>query len=538
VDAVELRTLDGPNLFMLKPAIKLELRAEDNESSRLVPAVAKEVRSAPSEEAVGPSGIARELATVVSWLHERLDLGTTDVVVRELEETGHAAVAFSWHRRRASKALGHLAWRMIEGDELDVDAELGGIRELLATEPDTGDVPEMWPDSRRLVPTIGITGTNGKTTTTRLAASILRRAGNKVGWTSSSGVVIDDNVVLAGDYTGPAGAERVFQEPGIDYAVLETARGGILLRGLGYEHNDVSVMTNISADHMGMHGVYSLEVLTEVKAVVARVTRADGFAVLNADDHRVLRVREVVVARPFLFTRDPEHVEVGEHIATGGWALKLEDNAIFWYHDGQRTLVTALDDVPITFGGRAHHMVENALAAAGACLGIGMPVQQVRDGLMAFRNRADQNRGRLNVYRVDGATVVVDFAHNEAGLKHLLEFSRRFCGASNTLTAVIGTAGDRDDAAITGIARIAAELADGVIVKDSVKYLRGRDKGEMPDLMLPVVGTKLVSETMDEHTGFHEGMARLKSGDVLAVMCIEDSDAILSELEASGTSLS
>ncbi len=183
-------------------------------------------------------------------------------------------------------------------------------------------------------------------------------------------------------------------------------------------------------------------------------------------------------------------------------------------------------------------MVENALAAAGACLGIGMHVRQVQDGLTAFRNRADQNRGRLNVYEVDGATVVVDFAHNEAGLKHLLEFGRRFCEKGNTVTAVIGTAGDRDDAAITGIARIAAALADGVIVKDSVKYLRGREKGEMPELMRPVVGTKLVTETTDEHSGFRAGMARLQPGDVLAVMCIEDSDSILSELEASGTSLS
>src|SRR5690606_18091472 len=125
----------------------------------------------------------------------------------------------------------------------------------------------------------------------------------KVGWTSSAGVVIDEEIVIPGDYTGPSGAARVFAEPGIDYAVLETARGGILLRGLGYEHNDVSVMTNISADHMGIHGVHSLEMLTEVKAVVARVTHPEGFAVLNADDPRVLSVREVIVARPFLFSR-------------------------------------------------------------------------------------------------------------------------------------------------------------------------------------------------------------------------------------------
>jgi cyanophycin synthetase len=273
-------------------------------------------------------------------------------------------------------------------------------------------------------------------------------------------------------------------------------------------------------------------VLTEVKAVVARVTKPEGFAVLNADDPRVLGVREVISARPFLFTRRADHPEVAAHVAQGGWALTVEDGAIVWHHDGAAERLTTLDDVPITFGGRAEHMVENALAAAAACLAIGLDAQTVRDGLARFRNRAEQNRGRLNVYEMNGRTIVVDFAHNEAGLEHLLKFARTFCGSGGRLVTVIGTAGDREDSAITGIGRIAATGADGVIIKDTEKYLRGRTPGEMPALMRPVVGERLVDEAPNERSGFYRGLDLLESGDTLAVMCIEDYDEILGYLDS------
>jgi cyanophycin synthetase len=537
LNAVELRTLDGPNLYMLRPAIKLEIEAGPDERACLAETVAIE-RSGTSSGEGGPVAIATLAADVVRWIGHEVGVDIAEIVVRKLEEPGHAAMAYAWERRDASRAIGHLAWRLVSGQAVDLEQELGEIRTMLEVPVDPDDLPEMITEVDRHIPTIGITGTNGKTTTTRLIASIIRGGGSSVGWTSSAGVVINGEMVLPGDYTGPSGAARVFEEPGIEYAVLETARGGILLRGLGYEHNDVSVMTNISADHMGLHGVYSLDVLTDVKAVVARVTRPDGYAVLNADDPRLLALRDAVVARPFLFSRHPDKPEVCDHIAAGGWALVVRDNEIVWRHDGAEETIAALDDVPITFGGRAQHMVENALAATAACLAIGIPVEQVRSGLAAFRNRADQNRGRLNVYELDGATVVIDFAHNEAGIDHLLRFAKSFRGDRSKLLAVIGTAGDRDDAAITGIARIAAEHSDGVIVKDSRKYLRGREAGEMPALMRPVVGEALLGDAPSEMDGFNDGLQHLRAGDVLAVMCIEDSDEILAWLDAHGRPLS
>lgn len=541
MDVAEIRTLDGPNLFMLRPAIKIEIVAAPDATASLPDAVVEAMhqQGLPVDAgARGASGVARTLATVIEWLAKEAGLVIEEVVVREMEEEGRVAVAFPWERRRASRALGKLAWSLVAGEHPDVEDGLSEIRALLAEPPDAEDLPEMYPEIDRTVPTIGITGTNGKTTTTRLVASILRNAGKKVGWTSSAGVVIDEEIVIPGDYTGPSGAARVFAEPGIDYAVLETARGGILLRGLGYEHNDVSVMTNISADHMGMHGVHSLEMLTEVKAVVARVTHPEGFAVLNADDPRVLSVREVIVARPFLFSRRQDNPTVVEHVRSGGWALVVSDGAIVWHHDGVHQHIVTLDEVPITFRGRAEHMVENALAATAACLAVGLDAAQVAEGLRKFRNRPDQNRGRLNVYEVDGATVVVDFAHNEAGLKHLLQFARGFCAEGGRLYAVVGTAGDRDDTALKGIATIAAEQADGVVIKDTEKYLRGRSAGEMPGIMRGIVGDSLICMSPNEREGFHRGLELLARGDVLAVMCIEDYDEILAYLDEHGTSLS
>lgn len=534
MEAVELRTLDGPNLFMLKPAIKIEIaaRAESRASAR-----AASFASINTTD-TGPDAVALALREVLLALHERAGMAAGEIVIRRLEEDGHIAVAYQWSRRGASRAIGRLAWQFVSGEDIDIEAALTEIESLLSAPADADDVPEMFPESERTIPAIGITGTNGKTTTTRLTSSILRRAGKRVGWTSSSGVMIDDEMVMEGDWTGPSGARRVFDEPGLDVAVLETARGGILLRGLGYERNDVAVMTNISADHMGMHGVYSLDVLTEVKAVVARVTREDGYAVLNADDARVLAVRDVILAKPFLFSGDASNAEVDEHVRKGGWALQADAERITWSHEGQEELVTLLSDVPITFGGRAGHMVENALAAAAACLAIGLSVEEVRDGLRSFRNRPTENKGRLNVFDKDGATVVVDFAHNEAGLEHLLKFGRSFCREGGRLVVAIGTAGDRDDSAIQGIGRVAAELADAVIIKDSEKYLRGREVGEMPGILKRVVGDRLIQECANERSAFYAGLEQVSAGDTLAVMCIEDSDEILAYLEQHASPLS
>lgn len=545
---VEIRDLDGPNLFMLCPAIKLEIDTE-GEHPRLAEAQAqafvleRESTQLPDAELTSgsPERAMSLLAEIIHVIHDRIGVSRPDVVTRTMEAPNHRAVAFGWTHRTLGKEVAGLAFSILCGDAPRLDEDLERLQGYAKSEPGGDDRPEMLADRDRRLPVIGITGTNGKTTTTRLIASILIRAGKTVGWTSSSGVYIQTKMVIEGDYTGPAGAARVFEEPGVDIAVLETARGGILMRGLGYESNDVCVVTNVSPDHLGLHGVYTVEGLAEVKSVVARVTRPEGFVVLNAHDSRVLAMREHTRARHFLIARDIYDEEVTSHIANNGWALAVDNSEIVWSHDGVREVLTAVNDVPIAFGGRATHMLENALCAAAACLAIGLPIDQVRSGLSAFRNRSSQNRGRLNVYEVDGVTIIVDFAHNELGLKHLLGFARTFVESAGRLIAVVGTAGDRADGVLLALGKIAAKDADLTIAKDTTKYLRGREPGEILALIergIRESGTSEYETATSETSAFERACELARKGDVVAVMCIEDYDTIIPRLERIGTSLS
>jgi len=547
MEIVEIRELDGPNLFLLQPAIKLELSFSAGEQP-VVSAFADAfvIGEETNETGFKPASVERVktlLTEIIQVLHVRAGAARPAIMSRDMEVAGHIVVAYTWERRKFAVDLGHVALDLLLGRLAlsDLGMRVAALEYFLFRPVTEEDMPEHARRASQHVPIVGITGTNGKTTTTRLISSILMSSGRRVGWTSSSGVYIQGEERIHGDYTGPSGAAYVLKEPDVEIAVLETARGGILLRGLGYAHNDVSVVTNISPDHLGLHGVETVEGLAEVKSVVARVTVADGFAVLNADDHLVLTMRDVIVARPFLVTRKEGNQSVLDHIANGGWALTVLDGQIHWSHDGLMDVVTALNDIPITFGGRAGHMVENALCATAACLALELSIDQVQAGLAEFRPHSDQNRGRLNVFDVDGVSIIVDFAHNEAGLVNLLGFGRSMVkGSTGKLIAIVGSAGDRTDAALQILGVTAAGAADMTVIKDTVKYLRGRESGDIVDLIkegMTSVGGHWQDVAPSELEGVKQGMALAKQGDVVAVMCIEDYDVILPWLERIGTSI-
>jgi cyanophycin synthetase len=232
---------------------------------------------------------------------------------------------------------------------------------------------------------------------------------------------------------------------------------------------------------------------------------------------------------------------MAEHLAAGGSGLQVNANGdIIWTHQQEEMEIANVKDIPMTFGGRAGHQVENALAAIGALLGVGIPVETIREGLRAFHSSAEDSKGRLNVYDVNGATVILDFAHNEAGLVHLLSFGRSMVKPGGRLIAVVGTAGDRDDHALRGIGRRAVELADMVVLKDSVHYLRGREPGEIVEEMRKGVAEANqplieVRNAPDERTATLQMVDQLTPADVLAVMCIEDYDYLLPEMGRRGT---
>lgn len=546
MNVCEVRDLDGPNLFMQRPAIKLEIAAPDGDfriSAAAEALAAGEPVPDTSMQPATPDRVMSLIIEVVHVLHDRCDQPRPDVVFRPLEERHHYAVAFGWTHRRFAKALGRLALHIVLGERRDIEAGVRELREILASPREPDEAPEMVADREEHVPIVAITGTNGKTTTSRLLASILRGVGKTVGLTSSVGVFIDTEKVLDGDYSGPSGAHRVLEDERVEVAVLETARGGMLLRGLGFERSDVSIVTNVSADHLGLHGIMTLEGLAEVKSLVPRSTRPEGFAVLNADDPRVLAMRDVIEARPFLVTRLPMSDAVRQYVAGGGWALTVDDGQVWWRHDGEIEGITSLNDIPITFGGRAPHMVENALCAAAACLALGLDIDQVQSGLAGFRSSSKDNHGRLNVYALNGGTVVIDFAHNQAGLERLLEFSRQWVDGNGRLVAIVGTAGDREDSVFRALGRVAADRADRVVRKDSTRYLRGREPGDMPKLMREGVGESGRPGVDDddapsERDACLRAFEAIREGDVVAVMCIEDYDFLLAYLDEHGQAVS
>jgi cyanophycin synthetase len=538
---VEIRDLDGPNIFLLQPAIKLELEVtqEDLTPDAIAALTAHMEPLAPSDDdrAAGAAGLGELLRAACADLHERAGVEFPEMRWVRLETPGHWTLAFGWDHRRFALELARLLAGAATGERIVLHDAVRRLRDLLAVAaPD--DRPGMIRDEERTVPVVAVTGTNGKTTTTRLIAHILRSTGRKVGWTSTVGVFIEGENILPGDYTGPAGAWRVLQEPGLDVAVLETARGGILLRGMACQSNDVSVMTNISGDHLGLHGIQTVEGLAEVKGVVLRTTRSGGWAVLNADDPLVRGQAAATHASIIWVSQDPDNRTIAAHRQTGGRAVIVQDEWLVAVRGHAAHRIAVLKEIPITVDGQARHMVENVLCATGATLALGLNREEIAAGLRSFGTTAEDNPGRLNIYDLHGATVILDYAHNEAGLAHLLQLAHGYLRESGRLTTIIGTAGDRTDAVLREIGRLAATQSDRVIVKETRRYLRGRASvDEMTALYregLTAGGNPPHTVATDEPAALSMALADLYPGDVVAMMCIETGPESRARLEELG----
>jgi cyanophycin synthetase len=301
-----------------------------------------------------------------------------------------------------------------------------------------------------------------------------------VAYSSTDGVYLGNEQVETGDYSGFGGAGTALSLPGVEGAVLETARGGILLRGIGTAHNDVAIVTNISADHLGLHGIYTLDQLAEVKSAILRITRTDGWDVLNADDPRVLAMRGVARGRPWLFTMDSDHPALRSVLEEHGRGITVIDGSMTLLTPGQDSHpLVKLEDVPVTLAGISRGNVQNAMAVAAAALGIGLPESDVVKGLRTFVLDPETNPGRANLFELEDRVIVVDYAHNEAGMQGLTEVcdGLRRPGAEVWLT--FSTAGDRSDEIIHGLGYIAARGADHLAISELRHYLRGRDPEDL-----------------------------------------------------------
>jgi cyanophycin synthetase len=338
------------------------------------------------------------------------------------------------------------------------------------------------PGTETTIPIIAVTGTNGKTTTVRLIAHLFRNTGHRVGFTTTDGVYIQNRLVMEGDMTGPFSANIILSNPTIDVAILETARGGILRAGLGFDECDVGVVLNVTADHLGLRGIQTLEQLADVKAVVPSVVRREGYAVLNADDPLVYAMREKSPADVVLFTMGDAtgNRYVAEHVRRGGIAVCVTSGEFVIRRGKLAIPIAAEHEVPLMLGGAARFQRENVLAAIGATYVRGMRYDDIRAGLLSFFPSAALTPGRLNVIRLNnGARVLVDYAHNPAAIEGLVEFVTQLPAGKRI--AAVTVPGDRRDEDILRAAALCAAF-DHVILKEDAD-LRGREPGAIAALM-------------------------------------------------------
>jgi cyanophycin synthetase len=539
---VELRVLEGPNLYFPRAAIKLTLdvsalaAAPDEVAARFARRIGlNNVRPGAPETGFRQRFATRAVARLVRAIAAESGTARLAVRVRPTKDQHRIVVAFPWRHRERAQEMGRAVADVLDavpGADVESAVSAAAARVSAAT---PGVAPHTLTPK---VPVIAVTGTNGKTTTSRMIAHIARTSGKLVGWSNTDGIYIDGRLIEAGDYSGPSGAGRVLAHPEVEFAVTETARGGILLKGIGLTRNDVSVVTNVSADHLGLHGIDTVDELAEVKSVVAQITRKDGWAVLNGDDPRVYAMHAVTKARPWVFSRDPDSPAVREVLGSGGRATTVIDGWVaVLAPDADPDPLVELVDVPMTLAGLSRFNVENTLAAASAALAIGIPRDVVREGLRTFRPDAEHNPGRMNFFSLGEMSVVVDLAHNEAGLEALLEIMNGVRRPGARLLLALGAVGDRSEELIEKLGEIGARDSDVLAIAHKDRYLRGRGVAELDALMragAERVGVKDITSYPTEVAGLAGLAERADPGDVVGLMCHAEREEVYAWLAARG----
>ncbi|MGQ0428719.1 MAG: Mur ligase family protein [Gammaproteobacteria bacterium] len=418
-----------------------------------------------------------------------------------------------------------------DDEHVTIGAGRGGRTWPLAELPDAAQVP--W-QSLHGVPVALVTGTNGKTTVVRLVAACAREAGYHAGWCCTDGVYVDGEALTSGDYSGPAGTRRVLRDPHVECAVLETARGGILRRGLAVAHADVAVITSISADHFGEYGVHDLEGLAQVKLAVARALSDRGLLVANADDAILARAAPSAGKPLGWFARDAGQRTLAAHRAAGGAACAVQDGRLRLWHRGAANDLGAVAGMPLAASGHSAFNLSNLAAAALAAAGLGIAPAAVAAVFARFGADPADNPGRLMRCELGGIHLVVDFAHNPAALAALLDFALSLRGRGR-LAILLGQAGNREDADLARLAAVAAAARpDLVVVKELAGYLRGRDAGEVPAILRRAlrragVPEARIEEAPDEISAVCRALAWARPGDalLLALHTREGRDAAL-----------
>ncbi len=385
------------------------------------------------------------------------------------------------------------SWRETGGGIVEVNAAPGFRMHLKPSQGEPRDVARpvlemLYPKGAKTqVPVVAITGTNGKSTTVRMVAHILRESGLRVGFTSTSGSFINDDVIWQGDASGPKSARLLLRDPTIDVAVLEVARGGMLREGLGFPRCDVGAVLNVTPDHLGLGGIETLDDLAALKSVVTEAVMQRGVSVLNADDPRTFKMARHAGGEICYFSMQPlDQSPLQSHVARGGRGMTREllngQHHIVLHQGGTQTPVIAVNDIPATHNGAAGFNVENALAAAAIVCGLNNNAQIIHDGLKGFTSSFEQNPGRINIYDGHGFRVIMDYAHNVAGMEAFFTMLRDMRKNYRRTIGHFNTPGDRDDDTIRTVGQIAGRELDIPVFREMPDN-RGRAKGEVIGLL-------------------------------------------------------
>jgi len=369
------------------------------------------------------------------------------------------------------------------------------------------------------IPIFAITGTNGKTTTTRLISHILKNSGRTVGFTTTDGTYIGNQKIVSGDNTGPVSAQLVLRDPTVDVAVLETARGGIIRSGLGFDHCDIGVVLNVAADHLGLKDVNTLEDLARVKSVVPRAVSKRGYAVLNAEDELVYGMKELVDGRVVCFSMDENHPNIRKRAERGRISCVYENGYVTILKGKWKVRIEKVTNIPLTYGGRAEFMVQNVLAATLACFVHGVSLEDLRVGLTTFNAGTAQTPGRLNFVEIGDVTVLMDYAHNPAGIRGLTNFVNKL--GRKYRTVVMNGTGDRRDDDIREFGRIAGDNFDRIVIRTG-HYLRGRTPEELHGLLQEGIAQSenkpQVRVIADGRSAIHHAIKNARKGELVVIL--------------------
>lgn len=407
---------------------------------------------------VHPSNVsmAERISKIIDLDICGIDIMTTDIS-QPLEETGGAVLevnagpGFRMHLAPTSGLPRNVAAPVVD--------------KLFPNHGDTGRIP-----------IIAVTGTNGKTTTTRLIAHIAKMKGHRVGYTTSDGVYIQNRLLMKGDCTGPASAEFVLKDPTVNFAVLECARGGLLRAGLGFKRCDVGIVTNVAADHLGLKGIHTVEQLAKVKGVIPETVLPDGYAILNADDDLVYEMRRALNCNVALFSMDENNPRIKALQKLGGITAIYENGYVTLCRGTWKMRVMKAENIPLTYGGKAIFMIQNILPAIIAANVRGISIEDMKMALETFIPSASQTPGRLNLFKFENFDILLDYAHNPAGMRALQKFTDNL--DATVKVGIIAGVGDRRDEDTRELGSIAAEMFDEIIIRQD-KNLRGKSEEQL-----------------------------------------------------------